>query len=262
MDGQLLNIGAVSIGLIAMAALSAAVLLLVRLLRHPAPGGPARPLLLDDSAFDAPRGPPRGRAPAGPPQPPRLAASLLSPRAPSRLRFPLRLTIGRILELNLPLRLDWSGDYPLDRVELRLLLPNEITYGPSLERLIVEAPRALPGAAARYASGQTHTLVTVAAPQLAAKASATLVVPISVKPGAAGAFPVQITLSCPSLGEKERRYRLELIEVADDAQAADVAVATPDAWTCLPDEASRLTDPDQPLDRLASTRFAVIEPPL
>jgi hypothetical protein len=186
----------------------------------------------------------------------RLELALMSRRAPGRLRVPVDLARGRILELNLPLLLANAGETGLDDVSIHITLPNEVTYGASLERLGREGLAGLPGAAVRYTLTENETRIRIDAPHLAAGAEARVPVPVSIKHAADCAYPILATVSATGLETVERRYELELL----DPTAVMAAVSTQAAWVCRPDETSRQRDPHLPLDRIASTQFAIAEP--
>lgn len=202
--------------------------------------------------------PPPFETPAPPPPPPvrKLDLALMSRRAPGRLRVPVDLARGRILELNLPLLVGNSGDADLDDIRIHITLPNEITYGASLERLGREGLAGLPGAVVRYALTEHDTRIRIEAPHLARGALASLPVPVSIKHAAEAAYPIVATVSAEGLEPLERRYELELL----DPSAVVAPVSTQGAWVCRPDETSRQRDPHLPLDRIASMEFAIAEP--
>ncbi len=196
-------------------------------------------------------------APTPAPAPVRKAdLALMSRRAPGRLRVPVDLARGRILELNLPLLVANAGDADLDNVSIHITLPNEITYGASLERLGREGLAGLPGAVVRYALNEHDTSIRIDVPRLAPGALASLPVPVSIKHAAYAAYPIVATVSAEGLEPLERRYELELLDPA----AVVAAVSTQGAWVCRPDETSRQRDPHLPLDRIASMEFAIAEP--
>lgn len=180
----------------------------------------------------------------------------MSARAPERLRVPIDLVRGRILELNLPLLLANAGDDELEDVSVRLTLPNEITYGASLERLARDGAPGLPGTTIRYALSEHETHIRVDVPRLAPGEAATLPTPISIKHAADAAYRILAVAHAPGLEPLERRYELELV----DPTLAVQPVSTADAWICRPDEGSRQRDPHLPLDRIASMRFVIFEP--
>ena len=186
----------------------------------------------------------------------RLDLALMSRRAPERLRVPVGLARGRILELNLPLLLANAGETRLDDVSIHIVLPNEITYGASLERLSRETLAGLPGAVIRYALSEHETRIRIDVPRLEPGVMASVPVPISVKHAADGAYPVVAIAFAQGLAPVERRYELEL---TDPASAAGPAPSR-DAWVCRPDETSRQRDPRLPLDRICSMEFQVAEP--
>ncbi len=188
----------------------------------------------------------------------RLDLALMSRRAPERLRVPVGLARGRILELNMPLLLANAGETGLDDVSIHIVLPNEITYGASLERLSREALAGLPGAVTRYALSEHETRIRIDVPRLEPGVMASVPVPISIKHAADGAYPVVAIAFAQGLAPVERRYELELIDPASTIAPAP----SRDAWVCRPDETSRQRDPQLPLDRICSMEFQVAEPPV
>ena len=187
----------------------------------------------------------------------RLNMALMSARAPRRLRVPVELARGRILELNLPLLVENSGEADLHDISVHIVLPNEITYGASLERLGREGLAGLPGSKVRYTLAEHDTRIRIDAPRLARGAQATLPVPVSIKHAADSTYPIVAIVSAEGAEPLERRYELELLDTAAPAAAASSA----DAWVCRPDESSRQRDQHLPLDRITSMRFAIAEPP-
>ena len=200
--------------------------------------------------------PPEPTPPAPPQLMGRIDMALMSRRAPGRLRVPVDLARGRILELNLPLLLANTGEGALDEVSIHITLPNEITYGASLERLGREGLTGMPGAAVRYTLTEHETRIRIDAPHLAAGAQASVPVPVSIKHAADSAYSILATVSAKGQEPVERRYELELL----DPSAVMAAVSTQAAWVCRPDETSRQRDPHLPLDRIASMQFAIAEP--
>jgi len=186
----------------------------------------------------------------------RMDIALMSRRAPGRLRVPVDLARGRILELNLPLLLENTGDVDLHDVSIQITLPNEITYGASLERLGREGLQGLAGATVRYALTEHETRIRIDTPLLARGAQASLPIPVSIKHAADAAYPISAKVMAPDMEPLERHYDLELLDPA----AVVAPVSTQSAWVCRPDEASRQRDPHLPLDRIASTHFAIAEP--
>jgi hypothetical protein len=186
----------------------------------------------------------------------RLDLALMSRRAPERLRVPVDLARGRILELNLPVLLANAGDTELEDVVVHIVLPNEITYGASLERLGREGLAGVPGAVARYVLSEHDTRIRIDIPRLAAGAMVGIPAPISIKHAAEGAYPIMAMAFAPGLEPVERRYELELMDPA----AVIAPVSSHNAWVCRPDETSRQREPHLPLDRIASMQFAISEP--
>ena len=186
----------------------------------------------------------------------RLELALMSRRAPRRLKVPVALARGRILELNLPLLLANTGETGLDDISIHITLPNEITYGASLERLSREALGALPGAVARYTLSEHETRIRIDVPRLEAGAMASVPVPVSIKHAAEGAYAIVAVAVAQGLEPVERRYELELLDPA----AVIAPASSRDAWVCRPDETSRQRDPHLPLDRICSMEFQVAEP--
>ncbi len=189
------------------------------------------------------------RVPVKPRPAPRLEAYLFAPDAPKRVGLPVKTTLGRILEIGLPLHLRWTGDSGLADLRIEADLPNDITYGPSLERMINEGlPRGLSGASATYASGPALTTVKDRAARLEPETDAVVFIPIAVKHGQAGAYPVTVTVSSAGAPTVRLEHVLELFAAKNPrAAAAD--------WLCVPDEAARTRDGRLPLDRITSARF-------
>ena len=193
----------------------------------------------------------RAPAPARPnPRPaPRLEAYLFAPDAPKRVSLPVKTTRGRILEIGLPLHLRWTGDGDLADLRIETTLPNDITYGPSLERMIDEGlPCGLSGGSATYASGPALTWVRDRAARLEPGADTVVFIPIAVKHGQAGAYPVSVAVSSAGAPTVRLDHVLELF-AAQDPRVAGCA------WLCVPDEAARTRDARLPLDRITSARF-------
>ena len=186
----------------------------------------------------------------------RLDLALMSRRAPERLRVPVDLARGRILELSLPLLLANDGETNLDDVSIHITLPNEITYGASLERLGREGLAGLAGAAVRYTLTEHETRIRIDVPRMAPGATASVPVPISIKHAADAAYPIVAMVLAEGLQPLERRYELELMDPAGGL----APVSSPGAWVCRPDEACRQRDPHLPLDRIASMQFVIFEP--
>lgn len=195
---------------------------------------------------------------APPPAPSRrrLDLALMSARAPERLRVPVDLARGRILELNLPLLLANAGEEALEDVSIQLILPNEITYGASLERLARDGAPGLPGSRISYALSEHETHIRIDVARLEPGDAATAPVPISIKHAADAAYRIRATGVAGGIEPVQRRYELELLDRGAQATGPD----TPEVWTCRPDEQSRQRDPFLPLDRIASMRFAMFEP--
>ena len=74
----------------------------------------------------APSAPPPDPTPPPPAAPPRLSLFLIAPDAPETLVTPLRLVRGRILEINLPVGLSWTGAHASPR--------SKSTFAPALTR--------------------------------------------------------------------------------------------------------------------------------
>lgn len=191
-----------------------------------------------------------------PPPAPHLELALMSPRAPGRLKVPVDLTRGRILELSLPLWLSSTGGSDLDDVKIRIVVPNEITYGASLERITREPLAELPGSRTSYVLAEHQTSIEIDIPFLAGGTEANIPVPISIKRAAVGAYLIQASASAPALETIERRYAIELVDVSAPDEADDGVPG----WICRPDEAARVRDPHLPLDRIVSTTFGITEP--
>ncbi len=177
----------------------------------------------------------------------------MSARAPTRLKVPVDLARGRILELSLPLWLSSGDGCDLRNLKVQIVLPNEITYGASLDRLSRETVPALPGAKTSYTSAESHTLIEIDIPLLAGGTEALIPIPISIKHAAAVAYPIMAMVSCEELDPVKRRYELELSSPGGEE------IEDGESWTCRPDESARTRDPPLPLDRIASTRFVIHE---
>jgi hypothetical protein len=216
-----------------------------------------QPMIFDAAPKAAPAPaapPPRPFEP--PPQPTRrLELALMSKRAPERLRLPVELARGRILELNLPLLVANSGETDLGDVSIHVTLPNELTYGASLERFGREGLAGLQGATARYALSEHETRIRIDVARLSRGAEARIPVPVSIKHAADAAYPIVIMAFAEGLQRLERCYELELLDPA----AVVAPVSSKDAWVCQPDERARQREPHLPLDRIASTEFTVVE---
>lgn len=244
-------------GAIALCALILAALLLRRLLKDSARrahDGQARrddPFRLDDD----PPGtvPPAQEAAAPPPEAPRLEAHLLSPQAPGRLRLPVRLEPGRMLEVDIPIALSWTGAQHLYLVHVVAVLPRALVDEASLERLVAELRPGREDARAEVShQGATSTLTFVLA-RLAGGAQVSLPIPICLTAETSGAFELRLSVDCAAMDAFERRYLLEPIP-PDRWQTEP---REPGIWICAPDEESRMVDPELPLDRIASMKFLV-----
>ena len=253
-------------GLGALAALAAVVLAILQLrrprraVRRPAFAFDlpvASPVLLREphAAPDADLQPPAAIETPPPPPPPRLEMALMSPRAPPRLKVPVDLARGRILELSLPLWISAAGSCDLPDLTIRIMLPNEITYGASLDRMAREPIPGVAGARVAYASSENQTTITIEVSLLEGGTEANIPVPVSIKHAGAGAYPIAATAACAALGMVECSYELDLV---DSSTPVSNEIGTV-GWTCRPDEASRVRDPDLPLDRIISTAFVVTE---
>lgn len=186
----------------------------------------------------------------------RLDLALMSPRAPSRLKVPVDLARGRILELSLPLWVSTVGGGDLKDLKIRIVLPNEITYGASLDRLTRDPPAELAGAQASYVSTEHFTTIDILTPLLAGGTEAIIPVPVSIKHAAVGRYPILASASAQDLETIERRYEIELLDASAPASAE---LTSAGEWVCRPDEAARVRDPDLPLDRIVSTNFRISE---
>jgi hypothetical protein len=180
---------------------------------------------------------------------------LMSPRAPERLRVPVDLARGRILELSLPLWVSAAGSCDLPDLTIRIVLPNEITYGASLDRLAREPIPGLTDTRVAYASSENQTTITIEVLLLEGGTEANIPVPVSIKHAGAGVYPIAASASCAVLGTIERSYELDLVDPSTPFSNQIGALG----WTCRPDESSRVRDPDLPLDRIVSTAFVVTE---
>ncbi|HEY5411048.1 MAG TPA: hypothetical protein VIJ94_10020 [Caulobacteraceae bacterium] len=266
-----MGVPAYTIVVVCMGALSAAAAVgaLALALGQLAPRKPVRrrptraPMMFDPPPAAPPRPQPTSEpfrlapTPAAPTPPiptGRLDLALMSRRAPERLRVPIDLARGRILELNLPLLIANAGDADLENVSVHVTLPNEITYGASLERLARNGMPGLPEATVRYALSEAETHIRVDIPRLAAGAIATLPAPISIKHAADVAYPILASAFAQGLEPLQRRYELELM-----GPAMTAPVSSKEAWVCRPDETSRQRDPHLPLDRIGSMQFSIFE---
>jgi hypothetical protein len=194
----------------------------------------------------APEPEPEPEPPPPPPPPePRLELALLAQGAPGRLRVPVNLTYGRILELGLPLRVSTEGGCDLDRVKLRVSMPNDVTYGASLERLS-DGPFGIPGAKVAYSTADSLTFIDIDLPHVPAETVAEFAIPVCVKRAVERAFTFKVAVSSEALGEVLRTYDVELVGPREDAIAGE------DGWLVFrPDEADRIMDERLPLDRIA-----------
>ena len=194
--------------------------------------------------------------PTTPPSPPRLSLFLIAPDAPETLVTPVRLIRGRILEINLPVGLSWTGAHELNDLTISIQLPNEITYGASLEHMLQQPlPPELPGATVGYASALARTSISIMASRAPAGVEAWFDLPVSVTQMSARAHPVLLTVSAVGIEPIARNYVLELTE---DTGVEGEPTAKPDSWICRPDDAQRERDPQLPLDRIAATNFTIV----
>ena len=243
------GMGAVSV----IAALTAIVLLF----RHLARGKmlEQRPAVFTFAANDpAPSRPPAARPPE-PSAPPRLSLFLFAEDAPDTIRIPVKLTKGRILEINLPLGVSWTGGRDLEEVAIRIDLPNAITYGASLEHMLqAERPSGLLQSTISYASAHDRTAISILAQALRARSETSFAVPISLTQMTAPSHQIRLAARGPGLEPIERTYILELYE---DADADPGQSLLPGSWTCRPEDGQRVRDPHLPLDRVTSTLFTI-----
>lgn len=188
--------------------------------------------------------PPAPPPPPPPPPKPRLELSLLAQRAPGRLRVPVTLSYGRILELGLPLRISTRRGCELSDVKLTISVPNEVTYGASLQRM-ADGPLPIEGAKVSYSTADSLTLIDLSLPRLEADAVVELAVPVCVKRAVERAFTVKVSASSEALGEVLRAFDVELVGPREDLAGED------GGWRVFhPDEAHRVKDERLPLDRI------------
>ena len=205
----------------------------------------------------APPAPSPDPTPASPPTPPRLSLFLIAPDAPEALVTPVRLVRGRILEINLPVGLSWTGTQDLDDLAISIQLPNEITYGASLEHMLQQPPPAnLPGATISYASALARTTISILTRRAPGGLETWFALPVSVTQMSARAHPVLLTVSAAGIEPIARNYVLELTEDAG-VEGEPEPAAKPDAWVCRPDDSRRERDPQLPLDRIAAANFSI-----
>ena len=255
----------VGMGAVSAVAAIAALVMLFKHLSHGQMRAPRRAAFNFDQATAGPAArPPEPRRtppppPPGPPlAPPRLSLHLIAPDAPEAILMPLRLVRGRILEVNLPLGLTWTGRHDLEDLLIRVQLPNDITYGASLEHMLhAPLPAQLPVASISYASAQARTTISITAPQAPGGTEASFALPISVTQMSARTHPVLLTVSAAGVEPIVRNYVLELLEDAGDNATEPAPEVPPGVWICRPDDARRERDPHLPLDRIASTTFAI-----
>ena len=249
----------VGMGAVSAVAAIAALVMLFKHLSHGQMRAPRRAAF----NFDQPTASPAARQPEPrrgppPPIPARLSLHLIAPDAPEAILMPLRLVRGRILEVNLPLGLTWTGRHDLEDLLIRVQLPNDITYGASLEHMLhAPLPAQLPVASISYASAQARTTISITAPQAPGGTEASFALPISVTQMSARTHPVLLTVSAAGVEPIVRNYVLELLEDAGDNATEPAPEVPPGVWICRPDDARRERDPHLPLDRIASTTFAI-----
>lgn len=193
---------------------------------------------------------------AAPALAPRLEIALMAPRAPGRLKVPVDLARGRILELSLPLWISAAGGGDLDEVRIHIRMPNEITYAASLDRMTRQPPADPPGARTSYLSAEHQTTIEISIPHLKGGGEAIIAIPVSIKHAAVGIYPITASASAPEIETIERLYELELIDASTPPPDEDPVPG----WICWPDEAARIRDPHLPLDRIVSTKFGITEP--
>lgn len=191
--------------------------------------------------------------PRPPPPPARLDLALLSPGSPQRLRIPVSMASGRILELGLPLWLSTQGGRDLEDVRVRIALPTEITYGASLDRM-TDSSLGLPGARAVYSSGADKTVIDISLPKAPGEAQVEIPIPVCIKGLPVGAHAVGISVAGGGLEPLQREYLLELVAEADGEVCELVATDEGVVWICRPDEGQRQRDPRLPLDRIGRFR--------
>jgi hypothetical protein len=187
----------------------------------------------------------------------RLDLALVSPGSPERLRIPVSMASGRILELGLPLCLSTKGGRDLDGVRLRIAMPTEITYVASLDRMTGSA-LGLPGARAAYFTGDGQTFIDIELPRTPGGAEVEIPIPVCVKGPANGEHLLAISATGGGLEPIERYYQLELSQEAEGEFCELVETEKGSVWICRPDEGQRQRDPRLPLDRIA--RFKVEDP--
>jgi hypothetical protein len=205
-------------------------------------------------AAEAIAAPPPAPPPPPPPPPARLDLALLSPGSPDRLRIPVNMAAGRILELGLPLWLSTQGGRDLEDVKLRIALPTEITYGASLDRM-TDSALGLPGARAAYSTGPGQTFIDINLPKTPGGAEVEIPIPVCIKGLPIGDHALAISAVGGGLEPIERAYRLELVAAAEGEVCELVETDQGAVWICRPDEGQRQRDPRLPLDRIA--RFKI-----
>jgi hypothetical protein len=196
--------------------------------------------------------------PSPPPPPARLDLALLSPGSPQRLRIPVAMASGRILELGLPLHLSTRGGRDLEDVRLKITMPTELTFGASLDRMTGSA-LALPGARAAYASGPDGTVIDISLPKTPGGAEVEIPIPVCVKGAPAGTHTLAISAEGGGLDPIALEYRVEIEPDAEGEVCALVDSEEGLVWICRPVEDQRQRDPALPLDRIA--RFRIEDAP-
>jgi hypothetical protein len=213
---------------------------------------------LPEALAEAIAAPPPAPPPPPPPPPARLDLALLSAGSPERLRIPVSMASGRILELGLPLWLSTQGGRDLEDVKLRIALPTEITYGASLDRM-TGAALGLPGARAAYSTGPGQTFIDISLPKTPGGAELEIPIPVCIKGAPIGDHALAISVAGGGLEPIERAYRLELVAQAEGEVCELVETDQGAVWICRPDEGQRQRDPRLPLDRIA--RFRIEDQP-
>jgi hypothetical protein len=221
--------------------------------------------------------PPEPPEPAPPPpvlrepEPAAIEAFLFAADAPPTLLFPLHLTKGRILEISLPLTIRSTGGRDAQSVLAQAKLPNEITFGASLDRMAANE-RGHDGPQLSYAFTGRSTTISIRVANLQPGEEATINVPISVKPGVSGTGRLELAISFAGGPMALRDYRVELIDLGPRPVGEDGArdqlqgeierrrSSPGEAWICWPDETSRVREAGQPIDRIASMNFDIQKP--
>ena len=201
-----------------------------------------------------PQSPPQRLLALPPPRakdPPRLDVFLISPDAPDRIVLPASPAVGRFLEIGLPLTLRWTGEDDLEDVLVRIVIPTDITFGASLDRMTrLGPPAGLIGPGIGHTITEMGAMVVVKAERLVHGAPVVLTFPVSIRQGTAGSYRIEIDVVTDRLATVTLVHTLEI--------APGSGGRRPAGWTAVPDEGPRLHDPRQPIDRPASPEFRIL----